>query len=293
MSRAPRVAPPRSAFCLARLTRLVTLACALSLLGLLGFPGAASAEGVDPLRFRPKLELPLLGILAVGWIATEALKPKLAPKECRLCGANRLDETVSEHVRWHDVEPAARFSDLLLMGAVPAAAYGSTLALALAHGTRKTALEDVVILTEALVLTGALTQLTKLTVGRERPYVHTQREENRDFVAGPDDHLSFFSGHTSSTFALAVATATTATLRGYKEAPWVWGIGAPLAAFTGYFRMAADRHYLTDVVTGALVGSAVGALVPWLHTLGREQNERMPLAVGGPPSPSLTMTWVH
>jgi membrane-associated phospholipid phosphatase len=41
--------------------------------------------------------------------------------------------------------------------------------------------------------------------------------------------------------------------------------GVPLAAATGYFRLAADRHYLTDVLAGAGVGLAVGYAVPALN----------------------------
>jgi membrane-associated phospholipid phosphatase len=54
-------------------------------------------------------------------------------------------------------------------------------------------------------------------------------------------------------------------MRGYRFAPWVWTQGLALAFFSGYLRIAADRHYLTDVVTGALFGAAAGALVPLLH----------------------------
>ena len=262
------------------------------LLALVLAPGAtARADEVRHLGFSPKIELPLLGIGTVTWMVSEALKPELAPAECRLCGVHGPDAWVQPRVRWGNVEPAHRASDVMLMGVVPAAAYGGALALALGHGTRRTALVDVVILTEALVLTANLTQLTKLLVGRERPFVHTQRAERRDFVAGSDDHLSFFSGHTSSTFTLAVAAATTATLRGYREAPFVWAAGLPLAALTGYLRMAADRHYLTDVLTGALVGSAVGVLVPWLHSLGGDGGPTM--TVGGQPPGTLSLTWVR
>jgi membrane-associated phospholipid phosphatase len=36
------------------------------------------------------------------------------------------------------------------------------------------------------------------------------------------------------------------------------------ATLTGISRVAADRHYLTDVITGAAVGTFSGAVVPWL-----------------------------
>ncbi len=53
-------------------------------------------------------------------------------------------------------------------------------------------------------------------------------------------------------------------MRGYRLAPLVWASSLPWAAVTGYLRIAADKHYLTDVLTGALIGSAVGFLVPFV-----------------------------
>jgi len=40
--------------------------------------------------------------------------------------------------------------------------------------------------------------------------------------------------------------------------PFIWGTGLAIAATTGYLSIAADRHYLTDVITAAAVGSAFG-----------------------------------
>jgi len=79
-----------------------------------------------------------------------------------------------------------------------------------------------------------------------------------------DANLSFPSGHTALGFSLATAAGTVATLRGYRHAPYVWGAGMAVAAFTGYLRLAADKHYASDVLVGALVGSLVGWAVPYL-----------------------------
>jgi membrane-associated phospholipid phosphatase len=48
-------------------------------------------------------------------------------------------------------------------------------------------------------------------------------------------------------------------MRGYAGVGIVAGVGFTLAACVGYLRIAADQHYLTDI----LVGSAVGGLVGW------------------------------
>jgi membrane-associated phospholipid phosphatase len=109
----------------------------------------------------------------------------------------------------------------------------------------------------------ALDQATKLLFARERPFVHHMPAEERASTAHPsDNNVSFYSGHTSFAFALATASGTVASLRGYRLAPLVWGTLLPFAALTGYLRIAGDKHYFTDVLTGMLVGSGVGVLLP-------------------------------
>jgi hypothetical protein len=108
--------------------------------------------------------------------------------------------------------------------------------------------------------------------------------------ASERDDLSFYSGHTTEAVSLAVAAGTVASLRGYRLAPLVWGTSLPVALVTGYLRIAADRHYFTDVLVGAVAGAAVGFLVPYLFHRpdGAEAN-------AGPPGPtplvSFSGTW--
>jgi membrane-associated phospholipid phosphatase len=83
----------------------------------------------------------------------------------------------------------------------------------------------------------------------------------------PDSKHSFFSGHTSYTFSFAVFLST--TFANYNPdsslKPYVWSASLLLAATTGYLRYAAGMHYPTDIITGALVGSAIGFLIPLIH----------------------------
>ena len=41
-----------------------------------------------------------------------------------------------------------------------------------------------------------------------------------------------------------------------------------VAALTAYARVAAGRHFPSDVIVGAVVGAAIGHLVPRSHRLG-------------------------
>ena len=53
-------------------------------------------------------------------------------------------------------------------------------------------------------------------------------------------------------------------MRRYRLAPWIWAAGLAVAAVTAYLRIAADRHYASDVTVGAAIGSLTGFAVPYL-----------------------------
>lgn len=253
----------------------------------------ADDEAPRPFRFDARLEGTLVGVGAVAFIAAELLKPVLAPDKCRLCGNNPLDLSVRKGLRWDNVVRAQRTAHAMLFGVVPLLSAGSLAALSIGQGTQRDNMVDAIVMFESFLLTAHVTLLTKFTAGRRRPFVKAGSEAQRDALTGPqEDNVSFFSGHTSSTFALAVAAGATASFRGYKHAPVVWGLGVPLAALTGYLSIAADRHYFTDVLTGALVGSAIGVLVPWLHRhRADERDSRMPSVSAAPGT--LMFTWVR
>jgi membrane-associated phospholipid phosphatase len=196
------------------------------------------------------------GALAL-WIGSEAAKDTLAPASCRWCTAPGFDVTVRDAVAWSNPRSAATASNLLV-AAVPA---GVVLYDAVAVGGTHQALPDLLIIGEAVALSGVVTQATKFVAARTRPYAVYGTLPSE----GVDDHLSFFSAHTSIAFSAVAAGGMLAKLRGDPAWPWVYGVGFTAAAATGYFRLAADKHWLSDVLMGAATGTAVGLAVPWLH----------------------------
>ncbi len=100
---------------------------------------------------------------------------------------------------------------------------------------------------------------------RPRPYSRYCVPDCADDMDVHKSHVSFFSGHTALAFSFAVSAGTIASMRSYPNAGWVLGSGLALATTTGYLRIAADHHYFTDVLVGAVVGSAIGWAVPKLH----------------------------
>jgi len=208
----------------------------------------------------------------VLWLGSEAIKGELAPASCRWCATNGLDTRVRDALAWSRPEQAKKVSDVLVIG-VPA---GVALYDGLAVGGARAALPDLLIIGEAVAVSGALAQGFKLVTARSRPYAVYGTLPSQ----GVDDHLSFYSAHTTVAFSAVAAGGMLAQLRGDPSWPWVYGVGFGAAAATGYFRLAADKHWFTDVVMGAATGTAVGLAVPWLH---RNRSGPPPIALAVAP----------
>jgi len=122
---------------------------------------------------------------------------------------------------------------------------------------------------EALAVSVCINSVTKYIVGRPRPYVYSDDPRLRAYAdsQGADSHLSFFSGHASTTFAASVAGAYLFAQGSTDKSAraGVWGFELALAAATARMRTRAGKHFYSDVIVGAIVGAGVGYLVPRLH----------------------------
>jgi membrane-associated phospholipid phosphatase len=134
---------------------------------------------------------------------------------------------------------------------------------------------------QTLILSEALPLTIKGITQRTRPFAYnedTPIEEKQTQNA----KRSFFSGHTSVAFAMAVFLST--VYGDYHPnsswKPFVWGVSLLAASTVGYLRYAAGKHYPTDIITGALVGSALGYFIPFLHRTN-ESDLDVSLGVNG------------
>lgn len=239
----------------------------------LAFPVSAAAQATGyELRYNWRVDLPVTAVATTTWIVSGVFESELMRKECGWCERdsngkstlNGLDSGVRDGLRWGNTKAADTASNVLDRGVMPATILGLT-ALAARHEDRLRDFPvDALIILEAMTLGINLNQATKMLVGRERPFVHAMPADQRGQTANPsDNNTSFYSGHTTRAFALAVATGTVASLRGYRWAPWIWAAGLTVATSIGYLRIAADKHYFTDVLVGAAMGSAFGFGVPY------------------------------
>jgi membrane-associated phospholipid phosphatase len=223
----------------------------------------AQSAPPDGLRYDLRVDIPITaGAVALG-VTLELLKRDLGPRSCRVCGVDGLDVAARGALLWDDADAARTLSDWTGFVAAPITALATCQVAAAADHHFHDAPANALVAVEATALAVALDDVVKLIVGRQRPMAHF-RDSNQEAPPDAEDNLSFYSGHTNLAFVVAVASGTIASMRGYRLAPVVWATSLPWAAVTGYLRIAADRHYLTDVLTGALVGSAVGFLVPFV-----------------------------
>lgn len=125
-----------------------------------------------------------------------------------------------------------------------------------------------VLLLETLLLNTALTDFTKVLVRRKRPYLYNEFTEAKKKLS-KKSRMSFFSGHTSTVTAMYFLSAKLFEDYNpdskYKSTVWTTAILIP--ATTGLLRVKAGKHYFTDVLTGFLVGGAIGFLIPEIHKL--------------------------
>ncbi len=235
-------------------------------------PSAAFAEEPRELHLSWKTDLAVTSIAATGWIITTAAMDHIAPSNCRWCEDNSFDKWGHNNIRWSNTGAANTAVYITGYGLAPLAAFGLNALAANHDGQISNFPTDALIIAEASALSAFAGQIVKIATGRQRPGAH--------FGSGsqsPRDNISFYSGHTTLAFALAVSSGTVATMRGYSLAPWIWGAGLTIAATTGYLSIASDRHYLTDVIAGAAIGSAFGFGIPYLFHRPHQRDPRTPM----------------
>ena len=137
---------------------------------------------------------------------------------------------------------------------------------------------------ETLLIANGIKELTKLCVTRARPYMYYDPSTYpEDDLEDGDFANSFPSGH--STMAFAGATFASYTFSKYfPDSPYryaVTGGSYALALATAALRIKSGNHFMTDVLSGAVIGSATGFLVPWMHTFNTKNDLNLGLTGSG------------
>jgi membrane-associated phospholipid phosphatase len=156
-------------------------------------------------------------------------------------------------------------------------------ALIVAAGVRRSpdvAWEMAVIDAEAIALTTAVHQITTLLVSRPRPYLQSCGDElspDLNDCVRNSGYRSFFSGHSATAFvgaSLICAHRARHELFGRTADIVTCATAYAAAAATATLRVVGDVHNASDVITGALVGTAIGLAVPALHYRSWDTSKR-------------------
>jgi len=175
--------------------------------------------------------------------------PRGAPS-CAPCDPAKL-AGIDRWVVSLDSRGAATGSSVVLLGVV-----GGGL---LASKTRG----NTAMLANAFAFTSLTVEWTKVFVHRNRPILYTAAAPS---VAGDrDTQRSFPSGHTAAAFAVATAYAVMAQRQHLPHATRNEILLYAGAAGVGALRVAAGRHFVTDAIGGALLGTAVGWVTARVH----------------------------
>lgn len=222
------------------------------------------------------------GVTIALWGATRLLdRPPAPPWDgCPGCRdgedpLNSLDRSIAEALGGgRGRQEAAAISDFTLLAA-------TSLPFGLAtSGHPDARSRDLAVVAGTFVVNLALLDAVKRLVDRPRPYAHFCRPYRPDDVCDPDAHSSFYSGHASTSFSMAVSAGMLSHYHGYRNEGWVWATGMTLATTTGILRIAADKHYFTDVAAGAAAGMLTGWLIPRIHRPERAEASAVQDATG-------------
>jgi membrane-associated phospholipid phosphatase len=156
-----------------------------------------------------------------------------------------------------------------------------TIAAPLGYLTGDTPIDDAAgdrlgIYTETLAVDLALVQMAKYIVQRPRPYTYSKDPDVRGYARrqGDDAYMSFYSSHAAIAFGAATSGAYLLSASGasqtVRDVAWATGFGT--AAMTALLRVRAGKHFFSDVVVGALMGTAIGYVVPALHADGKRYS---------------------
>lgn len=137
------------------------------------------------------------------------------------------------------------------------------------HGAGIYALHQTIVEAQATLFTRGVVELVKRVTARCRPrfFVNGACSEIPVGGARSTSNDAFPSGHTAPMGAMAgsrlVLAGLTSGPAGYRWASF--GLAEALALTTGILRVEAGAHSWSDVVSGFLIGHAIGVLVAFAH----------------------------
>ena len=201
-----------------------------------------------------------------------------------LCDRNEV-AAIDRWVTEMDSHSAALVSDVLLYSLVASPLVFTGIDTPASGTTAARMGEDSAVTFQALGATYLATVLLKMVVARPRPLTYSPSFDKSVRFKG-DARLSFPSGHASLSFAAASVLSVMLAERFGDSPGAVAGITGSYLAATGAAaaRVLGGKHFLTDVLAGAVLGTALGLTIPLLHTKRRQPAGGFDRTNLGPPT---------
>ena len=211
---------------------------------------------------RPRWDALLILLASAGWYGGFHLRASFIVPVCAQNPGSCDPGLLNPLDRWGLVRHYDPLSDHLSYWTQDGSAVLAIAAFFALAPTRRVARTQLVLLIQCMCINGALLEGIRLLIQRPRPFVYLDPLAQG---GAPAHYTSFYSGHTS----FAALAATCAALAAMDARPavrrTVFVLAAALTAATGALRVAAGRHFITDVAVGALAGAAIALAVNCLH----------------------------
>jgi membrane-associated phospholipid phosphatase len=123
---------------------------------------------------------------------------------------------------------------------------------------------------ESFLVANSISVPLKFGIGRARPKRDRGAYSYQPFSFSMSD-TAIPSGHAVSAFSMASVFA------GEYDSPWVGVLAYSLACLVGWERLYDDRHWASDVLAGAVLGTVVGRSVVYLHKTTDDAVSLVPL----------------
>ncbi len=282
--------------------RVVALCWATALAALWG-AWSAPAQAAEPLvwnpawpKFRP-VEYAVTGVAGLASLGIYFGIPNAS--EPRWTGGILFDDAVRSGIRLHTRRTlgTARFtSDVAALATATWVVGLDSLVVPVVRGKPDIGAQLTLMDSEAFALATLFSNSMFKLIARARPsYVDCESDPYFDSLCHKNDTSSFPSGHATFVFTaagLSCAHHLHLALYGNRTAD-VLACGGTIgfATLTASLRVFGDRHYVTDILAGALIGFGVGFGVPTLLHYGKAGSESsaqqapQALASGAPAMP--------
>ena len=212
------------------------------------------------------------GSLAAGAAVELALPPGTESGEVRRSGGLLFDDAIRDALVLGSTDARHGFGNLSNVTLAIAVAYPVLDGAIGAWAVRQSpdvAWQMTMINLQSFAFASLMTGAIKRAADRERP-IATECAGNPTYdvdCANADNHHSFPSGHSSMAFTGASLTCLHHFALDLYDGPGdaLACVGAmATATVTAWSRIVSDKHYMTDVFSGAVLGGISGGVLPWL-----------------------------